>query len=190
IVRAMASYYRDTGHYDEAIKALQSLRSKDALTFAELGYSYQLAGDTHASAREYDEAANRAPRDINIQLSAAQAMLIAGDFARSASLLNHAAELDPQHYRLYALRGRLDASEHRNADAIREYEASLQHMPAEGVVEGVLYPVSLRLDLAEVYRDTADDANADRVTKDAAAQINAINLEGSARPEFLRLRAV
>src|SRR5262249_12252258 len=65
VIRAVASYYRDTGHYDEAIKALQSLRSKDALTFAELGYTYQLAGDAHAAAQNYKEAANRAPRDIN-----------------------------------------------------------------------------------------------------------------------------
>jgi tetratricopeptide (TPR) repeat protein len=190
VVRAVASYYRDTGHYDEAIKTLESLRSKDALTFAELGYSYQLAGDAHAAARDYLEAANRAPRDINIQLSAAQAMLIAGDFAQSTALLNHAATLDPENYRLFALRGRLDASEHQNADAIREYESALRRLPGEGVAEGVLFPISLRLDLAEVYRDSGDNANADRVTKDAAAQINAINLEGSARPEFLRLRAV
>ncbi|MGH9494772.1 MAG: tetratricopeptide repeat protein, partial [Candidatus Sulfotelmatobacter sp.] len=190
VVRAVASYYRDTGHYDEAIKALQSLRSKDALALAELGYSYQLAGDARASARNYSAAANRAPRDINIQLSAAQAMLNAGDFAQGTALLNHSAELDPQHYRLFALRGRLDSAEHRNADAVREYEAALQHLPAEGVPEGVLYPISVRLDLAEAYRDAGDDANADRVTKDAAAQISAIDLEGPARPEFLRLRAL
>jgi tetratricopeptide (TPR) repeat protein len=190
VVRAVASYYRDTGHYDEAIKALESLRTKDVTTLAELGYSYQLAGNPQASARNYIEAASRAPRDLSIQLSAAQAMLLAGDFTQSTALLDHAAAIDPQNYRLFALRGRLDAAEHRNADAIREYESALQHLPAEGVAEGVLYPISLRLDLAEVYRDAGDDANAQRVTKDAAGQISAINLEGAARPEFLRLRAV
>jgi tetratricopeptide (TPR) repeat protein len=190
VVRAVASYYRDTGHYDQAIKALQSLHSKDALTFAELGYTYQLAGDAHAAANSYREAASREPRNDEIQLNAAQAMLNAGDFAQSKSLLNHAAELDPQHYRLFALRGRLDSAEHRDRDAIREYEAALQHVPAEGVPEGVLYPISLRLDLAEVYRATGDDTNAVRVTKEAAGRISAINLEGAGRPEFLRLRAL
>ncbi len=75
--------------------------------------------------------------------------------------------LNPEHYRVYALRGRLDAVQHRNEDAIREYEAALHRLP-EGVPEGVLYPISLRVDLAEVYRDAGDAANADRVMKDAA----------------------
>jgi hypothetical protein len=39
------------------------------------------------------------------------------------------------------------------------------------VPEGVLYPISLRVDLAEVYRDAGDTTNAERVTKDAANAI-------------------
>ncbi len=188
IVRAVASYYRDTGQYDSAIHLLEGLHSKDANTLAELGYSYALSGNTQASAQSYAIAASRAPRDIEIQLNAAQAMLNAGEFDKASALLTHSAALDPNHYRVFALRARLDATQHRNEDAIREYEAALQHMP-DGVPEGVLYPISVRVDLAELYRDTGDTANADRVTQAATNAINAINLTGSARPEFLRLRA-
>jgi tetratricopeptide (TPR) repeat protein len=188
IVRAVASYYRDTGHYDSAIRALEDLHTKDAVTLAELGYSYMLAGNMHAAARSYGAAASRAPRDIEIQLNAAQAMLNAGEPDNAATLLNQAATLSPEHYRVHALRGRLDVAQHRDDDAIREYEAALQHLP-EGVPEGVLYPISVRVDLAQVYRDVGDAANAERVTKDATSAISTIDVTGTARPEFLRVRA-
>ena len=189
VLRAVASYYRDTGHYDQAIRVLEDLHTKDEHTLAELGYSYTLAGNAHAAAENYGAAASRAPKDIEIQLNAAQAMLNAGEFDKATALLQHAASLNPQHYRVYALRGRLDAAQHRNEDAIREYEAALQHLP-EGVPEGVLYPIGLRVDLAEAYRDAGDAANAERVTKDAAAAISSLDVPGTARPEFLRLRAL
>jgi len=188
VLRAVASYHRDTGQYGEAIRILEDLHAKDAGTLAELGYSYELSGNTHAAVRNYVAAASRAPRDIEIQLNAAQAMLNVGEFDKATALLTQAATLNPEHYRVYALRGRLDAAQRQNEDAIREYEAALQHLP-EGVPEGVLYPISLRVDLAQVYRDAGDTANAERVTKDAANAISAIDLPGAARPEFLRLRA-
>ncbi|HEY3974150.1 MAG TPA: tetratricopeptide repeat protein [Candidatus Sulfotelmatobacter sp.] len=188
IVRAIASYYRDIDQYDQAIRSLEELHSKDPNVLAELAYSYTLAGNAPAAAKTYALAATRAPNDIEIQLNAAQAMLNAGDFAQANSLLNHAASLNPDHYRLFALRGRLEADEHHTDNAIRNYEAALQHLP-EGVPEGVLYPISLRVDLADLYRDAGDTQNADRVTKDATNAIRAINLTGAARPEFLRLRA-
>ena len=166
VLRAVASYYRDTGQYDQAIRILEDLHAKDAGTLAELGYSYALAGNPHAAARNYGAAASQAPRDIEIQLNAAQAMLNDGEFDKATALLNQAATLHPDHYRVYALRGRLDASQHRSENAIREYEAALQHLP-EGVPEGVLYPISLRVDLAQIYRDAGDTTNAERVTKDA-----------------------
>lgn len=188
ILRAVASYYRDTGQYQEAVHTLEGLPKKDVNTLAELGYSYALAGNARAAAHQYDAAASLAPRNIDIQLNAAQAMLNAGDFEKATALLDRAAALNPQHYRVYALRGRLDAAQHRDENAIRDYEAALQHLP-EGVPEGVLYPISLRVDLAQVYRDAGDTANADRVTKEAASAIAAIDVGGPTRPEFLRLRA-
>lgn len=188
IMRAVASYYRDTGQYGEAVHILEGLPAKDASTLAELGYSYSLAGNPRAAAQTYGAAASRAPRDIDIQLNAAQAMLNAGEFDKATALLDRASALNPEHYRVYALRGRLAAIQHRNEDAIRDYEAALQHLP-EGVPEGVLYPISLRVDLAQVYRDNGDTANADRVSKEAANAINVLDVGGLERPEFLRLRA-
>lgn len=188
VLRAVASYYRDTGQYEAAIRTLEDLPAKDAGTLAELGYSYALAGNPQGAARNYGAAASREPRDIQIQLNAAQAMLNAGEFDKATALLNRAATLNPEYYRVHGLRGRLDAAQHHNEDAIREYETALQRLP-ESVPEGVLYPIALRVDLAQVYRDAGDAANADRVTKDAANAINAIDAAGSARPEFLRLRA-
>src|ERR1017187_4794831 len=179
--RAVASYYRDTGQYEEAIRLLEDLHAKYASTRAELGYSYSLAGNAPAAAHNYGIAASRAPRDIEIQLNAAQAMLNAGEFDKAAAFLNQAKTLNPEHYRLYALRGRLDAAERRNEDAIRGYEAALQHLP-EGVPEGVLYAISLRVDLAQIYRDAGDTANAERVTNDAAKAISTLDVAGPARP--------
>ncbi len=94
VVRAVASYYRDTGHYDQAIHILEELHAKDAHTLVELGYSYALAGNAHAAAENYGVAASRAPRDIEIQLNAAQAMLNAGEFDKAAALLKHAADFE------------------------------------------------------------------------------------------------
>ncbi|MGP0021465.1 MAG: tetratricopeptide repeat protein [Candidatus Sulfotelmatobacter sp.] len=188
VLRAVASYYRDTGQYETAIRMLEDLHAKDVGTLAELGYSYALAGNARAAARNYGAAASRAPRDIEIQLNAAQAMLNDGELDKAAALLNQAATLNPDHYRVHALRGRLDTSQHRSENAIREYEAALQQLP-EGVPEGVLYPISLRVDLAQIYRDAGDTTNAERVTKDAANAIHTLDVAGRSRPEFLRLRA-
>lgn len=188
VIRAVASYYRDTGQYAEAVQLLEGLHAKDPGTLAELGYSYTLAGNAHAAAQTYAIAASRAPKDLEIQLNAAQAMINAAEFDKAAALLKQAATLKPEHYRVFALRGRLDAAERRNTDAIREYEAALAHLP-EGVPEGVLYPISLRVDLAQIYRDAGDDSNAERVTNDAVKEISGIDVQGPTRPEFLRLRA-
>jgi tetratricopeptide (TPR) repeat protein len=188
VVRAVASYYRDTGQYNEAIRLLEDLHAKDANTLAELGYSYAMAGNAPAAARNYATAASRAPREIEIQLNAAQAMLNAGQIEKATAFLNQARTLNPEHYRVYALQGRIDATEHQSENAIQQYEAALQHLP-EGVPEGVLYPISLRVDLAQIYRDAGDTANAERVTSDAVKAISAIDVPGPARPEFLRLRA-
>lgn len=188
VLRAVASYYRDTGHYDEAIHILEDLHSKEPSTLAELGYSYVLAGNAHAAARAYAEAASRAPRNIEIQLNAAQAMINAGDFGKATAFLNQSASLSLDHYRLHALKARLAAAEHHNAEAAHEYEAALKHLP-EAVPEGVLYPIALRVDLAQVYRDAGDGADEQRVTKEAAATISHIDPTVPERPEFLRLRA-
>ena len=85
VVRAVASYYRDTGQYAEAVQLLEDLHAKDPGTLAELGYSYTLAGNAHAAAQTYAVAASRAPKDLEIQLNAAQAMINAAEFDKAAA---------------------------------------------------------------------------------------------------------
>ncbi len=188
VLRAVAAYYRDTGEYDSAIKTLKSVPGQDPGTLAELGYTYQLSGDKRSAADAYLGAAQRAPRQVEYQLNAAQALVGAGEFDHAGKVLDHAATLDPSHYRLHAVRGQMYALQHRERDAIHEYENALAHLPTS-VPEGILYPVSLRVDLYQLYRDIDDSANAERTAEAAHDEIDAINVEGSNRPEFLRLRA-
>ena len=120
VLRSVASYYRDTRHYDESIRVLEGLRTKDANSLVELAYSYTLAGNVGAAARVYGEAASRAPGNVEVQLNAAQAMIAAGNFGKAAELLDHASTLQPEHYRLYALLGPpMAAAQRQDADAIR-----------------------------------------------------------------------
>src|SRR5215472_1703857 len=72
--------------------------------------------------------------------------------------------------------------------AIREYETALSHLP-ESVPEGVLYPISLHVDLYQLYRDTNDTAGANREAGTAHTLVQQINIQDANRPEFLRLRA-
>ena len=80
VLRAVAAYYRDTGQYGPAIQILKGIPGPDPNTLAELGYSYQLAGDTHDAAANYLKAAQGAPKQIELQLNAAQALVGAGEF--------------------------------------------------------------------------------------------------------------
>lgn len=188
VLRAVAAYYRDTGDYQSSIQILKSVSGQDPTTLAELAYSYQLAGDKRSAAEAYLKAAQGAPKQVEFQLNAAQALVSAGDFDHASSILDHASTLDPEHYRLRAIRGQMYAQQHREDDAIREYEMALARLPPT-VPEGVLYPISLRVDLYEVYRDKGDASNAEHIANAARNEIDAINIEGLNRPEFLRLRA-
>ncbi len=188
VLRAVASYYRDNGQYDAAIKILKGLSNPDASSLAELAYSYQLAADGRNAAAAYVKAAQRAPKQIEFQLNAAQALVGIGDFDRATGLLAQAEKIDSHHYRLHAVRGQMYAMQHRETDSIHEYETAISSLPPT-VPEGVLYPTSLRVSLYDLYRNSGDTANAERVAKQARAEISAINIEGANRPEFLRLRA-
>ena len=188
VLRAVAAYYRDSGDYQSSIQILKSVPGQNPSTLAELAYSYQLAGDKRSAAAAYLQAAQGAPKQIEFQLNAAQALVGAGEFDRASNILDRAAALDRDHYRLHAIRAQMFALQHREDDAIHEYEAALSRLPPT-VPEGVLYPISLRVDLYEVYREKDDAANAERVANAARHEIGALNIEGNDRPEFLRLRA-
>ena len=62
-------------------------------------------------------------------------------------------------------------------------------MPAGGVPEGQLYPIQLRLNLAELYRADGDEQAAHQQIAIAEEEINKLDVQGTAKAEFLRVRA-
>jgi tetratricopeptide (TPR) repeat protein len=188
VLRSVASFLRDSGQYDQAISILKSISRKDANSLAELAYTYQVAGRRKEAADTYVQAADAAKGQLDIQLNAAQALVNAGELGRAEPLLKRADALQPEHYRLHAIRGEILALQNRPDQAIHEYQTALAHLP-ESVPEGVLYPISLHVDLYQLYRDTNDTAGANREATTARNLIQPINIRDANRPEFLRLRA-
>ncbi|HEY3705936.1 MAG TPA: tetratricopeptide repeat protein [Terracidiphilus sp.] len=189
VERSLASYYREVGKYEDAIKALQSIKNPRPDILGELGYTYQLAGKVTESAKIYAKAASAAPKDINLQLSAAQAQVAAGAPEDADQFLNRAASIEADNYRLHAIRGNIAHIQDRNDDAIKEYQAAIAHLPATPG-EGPLYGVQLHVELMQLYKGTGDDNAAGRELATAQQQINAINEQGAGRDAFLRVRAV
>jgi len=188
VLRAVAAAYRDEGQYDQAIAILKSVPLKTGDALAELAYTYQAAGDRKNAADTYIRAANAAPGQIEIQLNAAQALVNAAEFPQADNLLKRAASINPNHYRLHAIRGQMDSLNNHDEDAIKEYQLAISHLP-EGVPEGPLYPISLHLSLYQLYRDMGDTPNASREANTARSMIQPLNMQDASRPEFLRLRA-
>ncbi len=188
IFRAVANYYRETRDYRAAIATLKSAPRQSPEVLADMAYTYELEGDHKQAAATYVRAANEAPKVIGYQLSAAQAQIVAGDADSGKKFLARAAALDESHYRLHAIRATVAKQEERRADAIREYEFAIAHLP-ESVAEGQLYPVLLRMNLAELYREDGNEAAAQRQLAMAEQQMTKIQVEGPAKAEFLRVRA-
>jgi tetratricopeptide (TPR) repeat protein len=189
IFQAAATYYREEHDYKAAIKTLRSAPKMTPSVLADLGYSYENDGDKTEAADAYSRAANAEPKNISYQLSAAQAELRVGDLEKTKSFLSRAAAIDPNNYRLHATRALLAKTEKKNDEAIREYNAALAAMPQGSVPEGDLYPIQLRLNLAELYREQGDEKAAHEQIATAEDQINKLNVEGPAKAEFLRVRA-
>jgi tetratricopeptide (TPR) repeat protein len=189
IFQAAANYYREEHDYKAAIATLKSAPKMTPAVLADLGYTYELDGDKEAAAQSYVRAANEKPREIGYQLSAAQAELRLGDTEKTREYLSRASAIDANHYRLHAIKALLAKEENRQADAIAEYKAAIAALPAGGVPEGQLYPIQLRLNLAELYRDSGDDQAAHQELATAEQEIDKLNVEGTAKAEFLRVRA-
>ncbi len=189
VFRAVAQFYREEKDYKNAIDILKQIPNKTPDVLAELGYTYQLNGDKNEAADTYGKAANAAPRQINYQLSAAEALVRAAQLDEARKYLARAEGVDPNHYRLHAIRGDLARTAGRTDDAIREFNLAIANLPQGGVPEGILYPVQLRLALSEQYRNIGDQANAEKQIALAEADINRLDIEGPARAEFLRMRA-
>jgi tetratricopeptide (TPR) repeat protein len=189
VFRAVANYYREMGDYKSAVQTLRQLQTKDPEVLAELGSLYALNGDKKEAAETYAKAAAGAPRDIKILLSAAEAQVRLGDYDGARRFLARSEALNPNYYRLHAIRAEIARTDRRTPDAIKEYQLALEELPAAGVPEGVLYPIQLRLELAEQDRAMGDEAGGQALVQRAQSEISQLDIRGMARPEFLRLRA-
>ena len=189
VFRAVATYYREEHDYKAAISTLRSSPVFNSDVLADLAYSYELNGDKQEAADSYAKAAKLAPNQIGLQLSAAAAFMRLGLLDRTREYLGRAEILDANHYRLHALRAQLAKAEDRSQEAVREYNAAIANLPAGVPPEGQLYPIQLRLNLSELYRDLGDDMNARRQIAVAEQMMDQLHIEGTARAEFLRVRA-
>ncbi|HSM85051.1 MAG TPA: tetratricopeptide repeat protein, partial [Candidatus Limnocylindrales bacterium] len=125
VFRAVAQYYREAHDYKSAIATLQRAPRKTADVMSELGYTYSLAGMKKEAAGSYEKAAAMSPKSANVQLAAAQAELRVGNFDKTRTYLARAEQIDPKYYRLHAIRGDLAVVEHRDQDAVSEYQLTL-----------------------------------------------------------------
>ena len=188
VQRAMAGYYREEGKYGEAIAALKSIRHPRPDVIAELAYTFQLDGKLEESARTYTVAADAVPKDMNLQLSAAQAQVAAGSTQQAETFLKRAAGIDENNYRLHAIRGEIARIHDQAPEAINEYKIAIAHLPAEPV-EGPLYGIQLHMNLADLYKSQRDDHSAQAEVATAKEQIDKLNEQGPNKAPFLRLRA-
>jgi tetratricopeptide (TPR) repeat protein len=189
VQRSMAGYYRETGNYPAAIAALKSIRNPKPDVRAELAYTYQLDGKQDEAAKLYAQAANAAPSDLALQLSAAQAEVTDGSIDRAKPFLQRATAIDPEHYRLHAVLGEIARLQEHNEEAVREYTAALAHLP-DSAAEGPLYGIQLHMNLVELYHSLGDESSAHQHLEVAQTQIGGLDEQGANRPQFLRLRAL
>jgi len=188
IQRAIAGYYRDAGNYAQAIAVLKSIRNPKPDVIAELAYTYQVAGELAESAKFFARAANEEPKDLTLQLSAAQAEVAAGSISEADPFLKRASTIDPNHYRLHAIKGEIAEVQDRDRDALKEFTAALANLP-DHPAEGPLYGIQLQMDLVALDQSLEDDAAAKRQLATAQAKINALDGSGPDREQFLRLRS-
>ncbi len=193
VQRSLAGYYLETGNYDAAVTALKSIRNLKPDVKAELAYAYQLDGNQAESARLYTQAADADPKDLGLQLSAAQAEVVIGSIESANLFLQRAAALDAESYRLHAIRGEIARLQERDLDAVREYEIVLAHLPANPA-EGPLYAIQVHLDLMDLHQNLKQANAAQEQLAVAQKEISALHdrgtAQGSARLPFLRMRAV
>ena len=187
VQRSLAGYYRAIGNYPDAISALRSIRSPKPEIVAELAFTYQLAGDLQSAASLYTEAANALPKNLDLQLSAAQVEVSLGAIDRAELFLARARALDPGYYRLHAISGEIAERGDHGEEAIREYTAAIEHLP-ELPAEGPLYGIELRMQLMDLYAEQRNSEAAHQQLALAQAGIAKLDERGSDRAAFLRLR--
>lgn len=189
VQRSLAAYYRETGKYREAISELKSIRNPKPDVIAEIAYTYQLSGDLDDSARFYAQAANAKPKELDLQVSAAQAEVAVGSIAEANSFLKRAASIDGNHYRLHAVSGEIAQLQERDQDAVREYKAALANLPAQPT-EGILFGIQLHMDLVALYQKLSDEEAVHHELELARTEIDAAEKSQPNRGQFLRLRSL
>jgi tetratricopeptide (TPR) repeat protein len=189
VQRSIAGYYREAGRYSDAINVLKSIHNSKPDLEAELAYTYQLDGKPNDSATLYAQAANAVPRDLSLQLAAAEAQIAAGSPAKANNFLTRVAAIDSRNYRLHAILGEIAQLQERARDAVNEYTAALKNLP-ENPAEGPLYGIQLHMNLVTLYQKLGDDEAAHRELNTAKAAIDAVDGSGPNRAGFLRLRAL
>ena len=188
VQRSMAGYYREEGKYSEAIAALKAIRNPKPDVTAELAYTYQLDGKLNDSAMVYTQAADAVPKDLALQLSAAQADVAINSIEKANSFLKRATTIDPNSYRLHAILGAIARLQERDQDAVKEYSAALSNLPAKPS-EGPLYAIQLHMDLRLVDKDLGDEGAARHELDIAQTAITGLGSPQVGRGPFLRLRA-
>ncbi len=189
VERSLAAYYRDTGNFDKAVEALMAIRNPRPDAIAELAYTYTLDSKFDDAARVYSEAANMLPRDLNLQLSAAQAQVTIHAFDRAGQFLRRAAEISPNYYRLHAIRGEIAQLQDNEAEAAREFSTAVSNLPA-APVEGPLYGIQLHMNLVSLYASLDENDLSKQQLALAAAKINTLDEQRPDRASYLRLRAL
>ncbi|MGO4212341.1 tetratricopeptide repeat protein [Terriglobus sp. YAF25] len=189
VQRAFAAFYRDTGDYDKAVSSLLGIRNPKPDVVAELAFTYGLAGRPEESARTYAQAADAMPRDLTLQLSAAQAQVGIASFDRAEEFLQRASRLDANYYRLHAIRGQIAQIQDRDEDAAHEFSAAIAALPPTPI-EGPLYGIQLHMDLIPLYKNLNQPDQARQELASAQKLIGSLDERGSDRAAFLRLRAV
>jgi tetratricopeptide (TPR) repeat protein len=189
VQRSLAGYYNEVGDYAGAIAALKAVPNPKPDVVAELAYTYQLDGKMGDSARLYAKAASAEPKDLDMQLAAAQAEVAAGSIGEADAFLNRSAKLDASYYRLHAIRGEIAQLQEHNQDAAREYMAALSALPAHPS-EGALYGIQLHMDLVALYNILEEPDSAKRELQIAQGEIKAVNESETDRAKYLRLRSL
>jgi len=189
VERSLAGYYREIGKYSDAVVALKSIPNPRPDVEAELAYTYQLDGKLDDSARLYAQVAGEQPKDMALQLSAAQAAVAAGSTTSADAFLDRAAEIDPNYYRLHAIRGEVAQLQDHSQDAVDEYRKAIASLPANPA-EGPLYGIQLHMNLVGLYQGLDDQADLHQELDIAHNEISSIDGSGVDRGQFLRVRAL
>ncbi len=189
ILRSLSGFYRSTNDYPKAIDALLEIKNPKPDVLAELAFTYGLGGRPEDSARVYVQAANLLPKDLNLQLSAAQAQVSIGSIGQAKPFLDRAAKLDPHYYRLHAIRGEIAQIEDQVELAAQEYSTAVSNIPA-APPEGNLYAIQIHMTLEALYKALDEPALSDKELAIAQKQIAPLDEKGITRAPFLRLRAL